>query len=487
MMAADGPPGQGGALAAGPGQEGMPLDLGAEATEPPLGRTRESLSNTRSFRRRIGERRISAPIRIVRSFVTALFNAIIGPGFDGWGGTGLAGITVGELVAYVGKMRYRLSENISDEVAAQMFDEADLAGDGSLDMDELTNTAASCGIESRHLSRWCAVFNLAVDPHIRPLAMPLRVTKRHPIQSNSEATDDAVMFKPDLRATASHGKPAVTSRFAGGPVRGQRRCDGQRDTKRQPLAAQLNATMSNGGDAQEDASLSMNFDALDQFSVSIRAAKAVSEETEGGISRLQMQAGYAPRPNQWLTAAIGELSWPAVPGADPGTSMTLKEQTHGGGGGGAVFNTKFVLDSNQDLRTAYAREFLQEQESYSSPSMHQFRDPADPMAHGHSTNFQRFIENREPCVRPFESQRTGPYVAPSSHSFRPDPGQVEPMRLVFAPKHKEKDIGTGENFKRLALDQIDPYYAHKAYSSKLTLSSMPKHMVAAERAQGPLL
>eukprot|EP01048_Picozoa_sp_COSAG05_P006103 COSAG05_NODE_381_length_10519_cov_17.942131_3_plen_623_part_00 len=483
-----------GGVEAQPGLEPEPegagsVGGGSAAGDPAAstGRTRELLSNTRSFRRRIGERRINAPIRVVRAFVSALFDSITGPAGT-WGGTGVVGITSEDLVAYVNKIRYRLTEPIPDDVAAQMFAEADLARDGLLDVDELTNTAASCGVESIYLPRWCALFNLRVDPHSSALAMPLHVTKRHPIQSNSETTDDAVMFRPDMSATRAYKKPGVTSRVINGPVPGQRRCDGRRNVTEQVVADQLNATLSTGSDPDQGVSATIGFDALDQFNDSVRKAKAASDETDGGIAQPQMKAGYAPMPRPWLSAAIGELAWPAVPGSDSATSMTVREQTtHRTRSSGQEFNTNFHLDSNQDMRTAYAREFLQEQGEYNPPSTYQFRQEADPFSHGHATNFQRFIGNREPCVRPFESQRTGPYLPPSNHSFRPVSNQLtEPLRLVFAPTPKEKDID-GQDPARLALDQIDPYLAHRAYSSKLTLSKMPRQMVPVERQSGPLL
>ena len=429
-------------------------------------------------------------IRYRTAFVAALFDSIVGS-MSTWGGGEVVGITSEDLVTYVKKIRYRLTEPIPDDVAAQMFAEADLARDGLLDMDELTNTATSCGVESVYLPRWCALFNLRVDPHSRALAMPIHVTRRHPIQSNSEATDDAVMFRPDMSATRAYKKPAVTSRAVSGPVRGQRRCDGRRDVAEQPVADHLNSTLSAGSDLENGVSAACGFDALDLFNDSLRAARAASDETEGGLARPAMKAGYAPMPQLWLSAAIGELAWPAVPGSDASTSMTLPEQSArhlGRGSTGQEFNTNFHLDSNQDLCTAYAREFLQEQGEYNPPSTYQFRQEADPFAHGHVANFQRFIENREPCVRPFESQRTGPYVPPSNHSFRPsDTDQpTEPLRLVFAPKPKEKDIN-GRDPARLALDPIDPYLAHKAYSSKLTLSKMPRQSCPAQRQSGPLL
>eukprot|EP01048_Picozoa_sp_COSAG05_P002103 COSAG05_NODE_78_length_21399_cov_26.298216_17_plen_137_part_00 len=93
-------------------------------------------------------------IRYRTAFVAALFDSIVGP-VSTWGGVEVVGITSEDLVTYVKKIRYRLTEPIPDDVAAQMFAEAD----GLLDMDELTNTDTSCGVESVYLPRWCALFN----------------------------------------------------------------------------------------------------------------------------------------------------------------------------------------------------------------------------------------------------------------------------------------------------------------------------------------
>eukprot|EP01047_Picozoa_sp_COSAG01_P036254 COSAG01_NODE_2824_length_7006_cov_2.795714_9_plen_576_part_00 len=490
------------------GERGPPASVGGAGA---------ALSNTRSFRRRIGERRISATIGTVRAFVRALFHAVthrVQPGGLVGGGTMLGssrgmdatpGCLLEEMIAFVEKVRYRLTSPISNEVAAEMFAEADLSRDGILDVDELTSTAASCGIESAHLPRWVALFNLHIDPHSALLAMPLRVTKRHPIQSNSEATDDTVMFKPDLKTTRSHGKAPVTSRPARGAVRGQRRCDGLRDVTApvQQLAESLNGTMGfgegpsggGGGGEAADPLGTVGFDALDAFSRTMRDAQVASEESGGVIARRQPHAGYGPRARPWLQAAVGELAWPAVPGSHPDTAMTLKDGglpqrplPPGVAAHPSHFNAVFHVNSNQDLRTEYAKEFLAERGPYAPPSSYQFREPGDPFSYGHSKNFQRIIGNREPSLRAFEPTRTGKYVPPSSHSFRPpSPAAAAPMSLVFAPKHKELDIGTGEKFARLPLDAIDSYLAHKNYQCDLTLSHMPRQMLSDERTAGPLL
>ena len=67
------------------------------------------------------------------------------------------------------------------------------------------------------------------------------------------------------------------------------------------------------------------------------------------------------------------------------------------------------------------------------------------------------------------------------------PAGAAPMALVFAPKEKEIDIGTGEKFARLPLDAIDSYLAHKNYQCDLTLSRMPRQMLPDTRTAGPLL
>jgi hypothetical protein len=145
-------------------------------------RSYASLANTRSFRRRVGERRISAPIRVVRSFVAALFDAIAGPEPSTWGDASNSTLTMSsdEFVCYISTNRYRLKENLTDEIAKNMFAEADLLNDGKLDQDEAANTAASCGIESVYLRYWCTLLNLFVDPYVQARAMPMRITKRHP-------------------------------------------------------------------------------------------------------------------------------------------------------------------------------------------------------------------------------------------------------------------------------------------------------------------
>ena len=177
-------------------------------------RSHDSLANTRSFRRRIGEKRISAPIRVIRSFVAALFDAVVGPEPPSWGdaATTTLGMPIEDWMHFISTNRYRLKENLTDDIATVMWEEADLLRDGTLDQDEAVNTAASCGVESRYLRYWCTLLNLFTDPYIQARAMPLRITKRHAMQANSESTEDAVMFKPNLSATQTYKKHAVTTR-----------------------------------------------------------------------------------------------------------------------------------------------------------------------------------------------------------------------------------------------------------------------------------
>jgi hypothetical protein len=49
-----------------------PWEAAEEEEEPKLGRTHEMLSSSRVWRRRVGERRITAPVRVVNAFVLAL-------------------------------------------------------------------------------------------------------------------------------------------------------------------------------------------------------------------------------------------------------------------------------------------------------------------------------------------------------------------------------------------------------------------------------
>eukprot|EP01052_Picozoa_sp_SAG31_P057816 SAG31_NODE_17321_length_675_cov_1.064236_1_plen_122_part_01 len=109
-------------------------------------RSHATLSDTRSFRRRIGERRISAPIRVIRAFIKALFDAVVGPEQRSWGGvsTTTLAIPLEDWVHFITTNRYRLKENLTDSIAKEMFAEADLTRDGMLDQDEAVNTAASC-------------------------------------------------------------------------------------------------------------------------------------------------------------------------------------------------------------------------------------------------------------------------------------------------------------------------------------------------------
>ena len=153
----------------------------------------------------------------------------------------------------------------------------------------------------------------------------------------------------------------------------------------------------------------------------------------------------------------------------------------------AAFETNFKLDSNQDMRTEYAREFLAEQGPYNPPSQYQFREPGDPAKGGHTSNFHRFVGSHEPCLRPLEPNNTGKYVPPSSYSFRPPSPDRQKMDLLFRPLPPEKDIGTRQKFERLPLDHTDPYLAHKSFSADVTLSKMPKMMLSEGRTNGPLL
>ena len=402
------------AAAALPGDETMPT-----------GRSFELLNSTRNFRRRVGERRITAPVKVIQAFVQALFRGIQGAGPAVWApGEEDEGLQVEDLLHFVGEQRYRLEATITDEHARQMFAEADLRRDGLLDKEELANTALSYGMESVHLPQWCALFNLFVDPHVRALAMPLRVTKRHPIQSNAENYEEARMFKPNLTATHAHGKVDITSRDADGLA--VRRCDGRRDVVEYPHSDKLNESVMSGASDRPDGSATFSFAAQDAYNAGLAAAADASEESQGAIAQHKPHAArYAPWPRPWISSAIAELSWPAVPGSDPRTALTVKEQP--APPSKPDFFTNFHLDSNQDMRTEYAQEFLSELGPYHPPSMHKFREEADPQAHGHERNFQRFMQNREPCVRPFESQRTGKYNPPSTHSFRvplgPAPGE----------------------------------------------------------------
>merc|ERR1711969_84988 len=115
----------------------------------PTGRSFELLNSTRNFRRRVGERRITAPVKVIRAFVQALFRGIQGAGPAVWApGEEDEGLQVEDLLHFVGEQRYRLEATITDEHARQMFAEADLRRDGLLDKEELANTALSYGMES---------------------------------------------------------------------------------------------------------------------------------------------------------------------------------------------------------------------------------------------------------------------------------------------------------------------------------------------------
>ena len=97
-----------------------------------------SLPMMRSFRRRIGERRISAPIRVVRAFIRAFFDYAIGHsasgghdftlppsfpnGFEASLGpipSSARTIDPATFVDFIGANRYRLAEQIDDDLAAR--------------------------------------------------------------------------------------------------------------------------------------------------------------------------------------------------------------------------------------------------------------------------------------------------------------------------------------------------------------------------------
>jgi hypothetical protein len=468
---------------------------------PPLGRTHEMLSTSRVYRRRVGERRITAPVRVVKAFVLALFKGIQTTEPLMWVEED-EGVSVEDFLRFVTKQRYRFEAVITDEDAVAMFEEADLLQDGMLDRTELANTALSYGIESAHLVQWCTLFNLFVDPHDGALAMPVRVTKRHNLQSNAENNEEARFFKPNLTATHQYKK---TNHPTSRPAKGLavKRCDGRRDVVEYAHSDVLNDTVMAGSEDREDGSATFSFAAQEAYDTALSSAADASTESQGAIARHKAHAtNYPPWPRPWISSAISELSWPAVPGSD--TPLTLKEAPPQRPQKDFFLN--FHLDSNQDMRTQYALSVQGEQGPYHPPSMHKFREEADPIAHGHPRNFQRFILNREPCVRPFESQRTGqPYGGgPASHNFRVPPGvhngvakvdyertgwqhksapiQNDKFETVFSKKKKEIDIGTGEEYKRLPLPAIDPYLAHKAMVRGTTLSHMPKQTYEAGSA-----
>eukprot|EP01052_Picozoa_sp_SAG31_P052798 SAG31_NODE_13207_length_886_cov_0.860229_1_plen_253_part_01 len=200
--------------------------------------------------------------------------------------------------------------------------------------------------------------------------------------------------------------------------------------------------------------VTMGFASQEQYSAALTLAADASVETRGAIAAHQPQGSYfRARPPPWLAAAMAELSWPAVPGAGE-DRLTLPDNVDLGPPAGTPSGQRFwrhdprgwnkdnKLPCNQDLRTDYARQFLAEQGAYAPPSEHKFRDAADPQAHGHQENFERFVHNREPSVRPFESMRTGPYRPPASHSFRSPSKATVPFDTVFPPKPKHIDLGT---------------------------------------------
>jgi|EP01043_Picozoa_sp_COSAG02_P039900 hypothetical protein len=409
------------------------------------------------------------------------------------------GVTVEDFLRFVRKQRYRFEATITDEDAKAMFAEADLLQDGVLDRTELANTALSYGIESAHLVQWCTLFNLFVDPHASALAVPIRVTKRHNLQSNSENYEEARYFKPNLTATHQYKK---TNNPTSRPAKGLavRRCDGRRDVVEYAHSDALNDTVMSGSEEREDGSATFSFGAQEVFDAALASAADASTESQGAIARGKQHAtNYPPWPRPWISSAINELSWPAVPGSD--APLTLKDAQPPRPQKDFFLN--FHLDSNQDMRTQYALSVQGDEGPYHPPSLHKFREEADPIAAGHPRNFQRFILNREPCVRPFESQRTGPYSGgPAAHNFRVPPGahngvakedyertgwqhrsapvQTSKFETVFSKKQKEIDIGTGEEYKRLPLPAIDPYLAHKATVRGTTLNHMPKQTYIAE-------
>ena len=467
----------------------------------PLGRTHEMLSTSRVYRRRVGERRITASVRVIKAYVVALFGGIQCEGGTMWAEED-EGVAVDDFLRFVNKQRYRFEATITDEDAVAMFREADLLQDGLLDKTELANTALSYGIESAHLVQWCTLFNLFVDPHDGDMAMPVRVTKRHNLQSNAENYEEARYFHPNLSATHQYKK---TNHAASRPAQGLalRRCDGRRDVVEYPHSDTLNDTVMAGSEEREDGSATFGFAAQAAYDTALSSAEDASTESHGAIARRRPAAtNYPPWPRPWISSAVSELSWPAVPGSQQ--PLTLKEQpppAHQ-----KNFSLNFHLDSNQDMRTQYALSVQGEDGPYHPPSMHKFREEADPMAHGHQRNFQRFIQNREPCVRPFESQRTGaPYgSAPPGHNFRVPVGahigqakddyqrtgwqhkgppvQNSQFETVYSRKKKEYDIGTGEEYKRLPLPAIDPYLAHKAMVRGTTLNHMPRMTYQADTA-----
>ena len=89
----------------------------------PTGRSFELLNSTRNFRRRVGERRITAPVKVIQAFVQALFRGIQGAGPAVWApGEEDEGLQVEDLLHFVGEQRYRLEATITDEHARQIRD-----------------------------------------------------------------------------------------------------------------------------------------------------------------------------------------------------------------------------------------------------------------------------------------------------------------------------------------------------------------------------
>lgn len=255
------------------------------------------------------------------------------------------------------------------------------------------------------------------------------------MQANTEATEEVVMFKPNMAATQAHGKHPVTTRPAS-YASSLKRCDGRRSkaSTAQQLSINDAITPADGSET------TMGFSSQEQFSAALTLASDASAETTGRIAGHARQGSfYRPHPQRWLDAAMTELSWPAVPGSEnPLTVPARMEPSRRGGG----WDKSFRLQSKQDLRMQNALETASDNGGYTPPSEHKFRDEADPYAHGHRDNFQLHIANREPSVRPFESQRTGAYRPPASHSFRPETEATLPFETVFPPKPKHIDLGT---------------------------------------------
>ena len=321
------------------------------------------------------------------------------------------GVTVEDFLRFVRKQRYRFEATITDEDAQAMFAEADLLQDGVLDRTELANTALSYGIESAHLVQWCTLFNLFVDPHASALAVPIRVTKRHNLQSNSENYEEARYFKPNLTATHQYKK---TNNPTSRPAKGLavRRCDGRRDIVEYAHSDALNDTVMSGSEEREDGSATFSFAAQEAFDAALASAADASTESQGAIARGKQHAtNYPPWPRPWISSAITELSWPAVPGSD--TPLTLKDAQPPRPQKDFFLN--FHLDSNQDMRTQYALSVQGDQGPY-----HPLR----------FTSFGRKLIRSPPATRAISSasfSTVSPVFGRSNRS--------EPARTVAGPQH----------------------------------------------------